>query len=61
MGSRSRRSFRTGASTRWKSGKRPSGDGRKLLFCGDLSGNLLDGHQYILVAAGDTLYTFTLY
>ena len=60
----------------------------KLLFAGDLSGNLvaydpangkilwharlgnvsnapetymLDGHQYILIAAGDTLYTFTLY
>lgn len=60
----------------------------KLLFAGDLSGNLvaydpangkilwhtrlghisnapqtymLDGHQYILVAAGDTLYAFTLY
>ncbi len=60
----------------------------KLLFGGDLSGNLvaydpangkilwharlgtvsnapetfmLDGHQYILIAAGDTLYTFTLY
>jgi alcohol dehydrogenase (cytochrome c) len=60
----------------------------KLLFAGDLSGNLvaydpangkilwhtrigqisnapetymLDGHQYILVAAGDTLYSFTLY
>jgi alcohol dehydrogenase (cytochrome c) len=59
----------------------------KLLFAGDLSGNLvaydpangkilwhtrlgnvsnapetymLDGHQYILIAAGDTLYTFTL-
>ncbi len=60
----------------------------KLLFAGDLSGNLvaydpadgkilwhtrlgnvsnapqtymLDGHQYILIAAGDSLYTFTLY
>jgi alcohol dehydrogenase (cytochrome c) len=60
----------------------------KLLFAGDLSGNLvaydpangkilwhtrigqisnapetymLDGHQYILVATGDTLYSFTLY
>jgi alcohol dehydrogenase (cytochrome c) len=60
----------------------------KLLFTGDLSGNLvaydpangkilwhtrlgqisnapqtymLDGHQYILVAAGDTLYAFNLY
>jgi alcohol dehydrogenase (cytochrome c) len=60
----------------------------KLLFAGDLSGNLvaydpadgkilwhtrlgnvsnapqtymLDGRQYILIAAGDTLYTFTLY
>ena len=22
---------------------------------------MLDGHQYILLAAGDTLYTFTLY
>jgi alcohol dehydrogenase (cytochrome c) len=60
----------------------------KLLFTGDLGGNLvaydpangkilwhthlgsvsnapetytLDGHQYILVAAGDTLYSFTLY
>jgi alcohol dehydrogenase (cytochrome c) len=60
----------------------------KLLFAGDLSGNLvaydpangnilwhthlgpisnapetymLDGHQYILVAAGDSLYSFTLY
>ncbi len=22
---------------------------------------MLDGHQYILVAAGDTLYSFTLY
>lgn len=60
----------------------------RLLFGGDLSGNLvaydpangkilwhvrlgnvsnapetymLDGHQYILIAAGDTLYTFTLY
>jgi alcohol dehydrogenase (cytochrome c) len=60
----------------------------KLLFAGDLSGNLvaydpangkilwhtrlgqvsnapqtymLDGHQYILIAAGDALYAFTLY
>lgn len=60
----------------------------KLLFAGDISGNLvaydpangkilwhthlgnvsnapetymLDGHQYILIAAGDTLYAFTLY
>jgi alcohol dehydrogenase (cytochrome c) len=60
----------------------------KLLFTGDIAGNLvcyevssgkilwhtrignvsnapetymLDGHQYILVAAGDTLYSFTLY
>ena len=60
----------------------------KLLFAGDVGGNLvcydpangkilwhshlgqvsnapetymLDGHQYILVAAGDTLYSFTLY
>jgi alcohol dehydrogenase (cytochrome c) len=60
----------------------------KLLFAGDLGGNLvaydpadgkilwhthlgqvsnapetylLDGHQYILIAAGDTLYAFTLY
>ena len=60
----------------------------KLLFAGDLGGNLvaydpangkilwhshlgsvsnapetymLDGHQYVLVAAGDTLYSFTLY
>src|SRR5690242_7916131 len=60
----------------------------KLLFQGDLDGNLvafdpangkilwhshigavsnapetymLDGHQYILVAAGDALYSFTLY
>jgi alcohol dehydrogenase (cytochrome c) len=22
---------------------------------------MLDGHQYVLVAAGDTLYSFTLY
>jgi alcohol dehydrogenase (cytochrome c) len=60
----------------------------KLLFAGDLGGNLvaydpadgkilwhthlgqisnapetymLDGHQYILIAAGDSLYSFTLY
>ncbi len=60
----------------------------KLLFAGDMGGNLvaydpangkilwhthlgnvsnapetymLDGHQYLLVAAGDTLYSFTLY
>ena len=60
----------------------------KLLFSGDLGGNLIahnpvngkilwhsrvgmvtnapetymiDGHQYVLVAAGDSLYSFTLY
>jgi alcohol dehydrogenase (cytochrome c) len=69
-------------------GNGPLSTAGKLLFCGDLSGNLvaydpangkilwhtrlgnvsnapetymLDGHQYILIAAGDTLYTFTLY
>jgi alcohol dehydrogenase (cytochrome c) len=89
--------YKTGK-TVWKHKHQTLGNGRsgngllttagRLLFGGDISGNLvaydpangkplwhsylgqvsnapetymLDGHQYILVAAGDTLYAFTLY
>ena len=90
--------YKTGK-TVWKHvypnlGRRRPGSGMlttagKLLFAGDVSGNivalrrgkgkplwhvylgtryrtrrklsLLDGHQYVLTAAGDTLYAFTLY